>query len=83
MIDFTIHNAIAGWIWLLGGSAVASFWVVPDMERFRREFGFFGSFRIMFGPDTPEASRLGAIQRKIFAFFGVWLALFLVLDWLW
>ena len=82
-IDFTISNAIVGWAWLLGGSAVASYWLGPRINEFRREHGVWGTFKIMFGAKTPEADAVVAIQADIFIFWAAWLGIFLVLDLLW
>ena len=84
-LDFTISNAIAGWVWLAGGLAVATLWLGPQIDELRRDLGILGAFRAQFGADQndPNADRVRRVQVRIFAFFGIWLGIFLVLDWVW
>jgi hypothetical protein len=84
-LDFSIDNSIAGMAWLVGGLAVATLWLSPQINDVRRDLGLLGAFRAVFGPDpnNPDADRVRTVQVRIFAFFGIWLGIFLVLDWVW
>ena len=77
-INGSIDNSIAGWTWLLGGTAVASAWLGPRIADLRRKFGFWGF--VTAKTDSPEDQQFIDVQARVFLFFGAWLALFLILD---
>ncbi len=79
-INNSIDNPVAGWAWILTGTAVAGTWLAPKIREVQRELGFWRLFLVKTG--SAEEKRLVRIQGEIFAFFGAWLALYLLLDWI-
>lgn len=79
-IDNNISNPVAGWAWILAGFAAFAFWLGPEVREVNRDLGFFGAFRVE--RDSPDGRRLRRAQLHIFAYFAAWLALYLLLDWM-
>lgn len=78
MINGEIDNTLGTVVWLVAGGAVAS-WYGARREEARH---------VLYGPEEPKPSAEEAqdIRRRLivdaFLGAGAWLALFLVLDWL-
>jgi hypothetical protein len=77
-LNNSIDNPIASWAWLLGGMGVASAWLGPRIDELRRKFGFWGFWTAKTA--SPEEKRFIGVQAHIFLFFGGWLVLYLILD---
>jgi len=79
VLDGSIQNRIVGYSWIaIGGLGVA--WLGPQIKSFRQEHGLFGGIRAKTG--SPEESESLGITARIFIFAALWLALFVVLDWI-
>jgi hypothetical protein len=78
-LDGSIQNRIAGYSWMaVGGLGVA--WLGPRIKSFRQEHGLFGGIRATAG--SPEETESLGLLARVFIFLIVWLALFVVLDWI-
>ena len=75
-----IANPIAAWTWLLSGIAGFGAWLAPKFRDLRRDLGF--REMVMAKSDSPEESRVWRTVGAGFAYFGVWLGLYLILDWI-
>ena len=80
-LDNSIDNRVAGFIWL-GIGAIGVYWLNGLSETVRREVG--GWWKYFFGPEPGNEARakVVGVQKRLWAFVAAWLALYVLLDWL-
>ena len=80
-LDNSIDNRIAGWLWIAFG-VTGSLWFAARGTRISQKIG--GWWNYFFGPEpSPEARHLVVGNNvRAWGFAAAWLALYLLLDWL-
>jgi len=80
-LDSDISNVVAGYFWV-GTGLVGTWWLNHLASRTRAGVGDWR--RYFFGPEPGDEARakVAGLRLRVWSFIAAYLALFLLLDWL-